>query len=153
LTCSKHIEGPILTLACNKVCPICVKSLNKNKMPTLALAMAFRLERFQINYKVWHTYTEQLLIIRVCHNRCIIKVSSGIFKMHVYAISSSNPVSKIYNVLPPLIIKKNEVLAFIYINTCKPTKADFMWTPLLVRCLKMFKALHRLKLNHVDYYD
>src|SRR6202042_480490 len=26
-------------------------------------------------------------------------------------------------------------------------------TPLLVRCLKVFKALHWLKLNHVDYYD
>ena len=43
--------------------------------------------------------------------------------------------------------------AFIYTGPCKPTKADFQQTPLLVRPLKVSKALHWLKLNHVDYYD
>jgi len=32
------------------------------------------------------TYAEQLLITRVCYNRCIVKVSSGMFKMQVNAI-------------------------------------------------------------------
>ena len=49
---------------------------------------------------------------------------------------------KIYNVLPPPIEEMDEVLAFIYTGPCKPTKADFQRTPLLVRCLKVSKALH-----------
>jgi hypothetical protein len=47
------------------------------------------------------TYAEQLLIARVCHNRCIVKVSSGMYKMCANAISFSNSMPKIYNVLPP----------------------------------------------------
>ena len=45
--------------------------------------------------------------------------------MHANAISFSNPMPKIYNVLPPPIEEMDEVLAFIYTGPCKPTKADF----------------------------
>jgi hypothetical protein len=69
------------------------------------------------------------------------------------AISFSNPMPKIYNVLPPPIEELDEVLAFIYTGPCKPTKADFKQTPMLVRHLKVSKALCWLKLNHVHYYD
>jgi len=55
--------------------------------------------------------------------------------------------------LPPPIEELDDVLAFIYTGPCKPTKADFKRTPLLVRRLKVSKALHWLKLNHIDYYD
>jgi hypothetical protein len=100
------------------------------------------------------TYAEQLLIARVHHNRCIVKVSSGMFKMHANAISFSNPMPKIYNLLPPPPIEEmDEIMAFIYTCPCKPTKEDFQQTPLLVRCLKVFKALHWLQLNYIDYYD
>jgi hypothetical protein len=71
------------------------------------------------------TYAEQLLIARVHHNRCIVKVSSGMSKMHANAISFSNLMLKIYHVLPPPIEELDEVLAFIYTGPCKPTKADF----------------------------
>jgi hypothetical protein len=73
--------------------------------------------------------------------------------MRANAISFSNPMPKIYNVLPPPIEEMDEVLAFIYTGPCKPTKADFQQTPFLVRCLKVSKALHWLKLNHIDYFD
>src|ERR1700685_2287346 len=99
------------------------------------------------------TYAEQLLIARVHYNRCIFKVPSGMCKMYTTAISFSNPMPKIYGVLPPPIEEMDEVLVFIYTGLCKPTKADFQQTPLLVRCLKTFKALHWSKLNHIDYYD
>jgi len=55
--------------------------------------------------------------------------------------------------LPPPVEEMDEVLAFIYTGPCKPTKADFIRTPFLVRRLKVFNALCWLKLNHVDYYD
>ena len=99
------------------------------------------------------TYAEQLLIARVCHNRCIVKVSSGMFNVRANAISFSNPMPKIYNVLPPSIEEMDEVLAFIYRGPCKSTKADFQRMPFIVRHLKVSEALHWLKPNHVDYYD
>ena len=34
----REVKGPILAPSCNKVCPICVESLDQKKMPTLALA-------------------------------------------------------------------------------------------------------------------
>ena len=147
-----ELRGPILASDCNRVCPICVESLEKNKMPTLALANGLWVGKILDELRDL-TYAEQLLIARVCHNRCIVKVSSGMSKMCANAISFSNPMPKIYNVLPPPIEEMDEVLAFIYIGPCKPTKADFQQTPLLVMCLKVPKALHWLKLNHMDYYD
>src|SRR6202044_2113789 len=148
----KELRGPILAPGCGKVCYVCVESLEKEKMPTLALANGLWVG--EIPHVLQDlTYAEQLLIARVRHNRCIVKVSSGMYKMHANAISFSNPMPKIYNVLPPPVEEMDEVLAFIYTGPCKPTKADFKRTPLLVRHLKVSKALHWLKLNHVDYYD
>ena len=148
----KELRGPILAPACNKVCPICADSLDKTKVPTLALANGLWIGEIPDELQGL-TYAEQLLIARVRHNRCIVKVSSGMYKMRANAISFSNPMPKIYNVLPPPIEEMDEVLAFIYTGPCKPTKADFKWTPMLVRRLKVSKALHWLKLNHADYYD
>ena len=93
---------------------------------TLALALANGLWVGKIPDELRDlTYAEQLLIARVHHNRCIVKVSSGMSKMCANAISFSNPMPKIYHVLPPPIEELDEVLAFIYIGPCKPTKADF----------------------------
>jgi hypothetical protein len=148
----RELRGPILAPGCSKVCPICIDSLENKKMPTLALANGLWVGQIPDELNDL-TYAEQLLIARVRHNRCIVKVSSGMFKMRANAISFSNPMPKIYNVLPPPIEEMDEVLAFIYTGPCKPTKADFKRTPLLVRRLKVSKALHWLKLNHIDYYD
>src|SRR6202046_5734060 len=148
----RELKGPILAPGCSRVCPIYVESLEKKKVPTLALANGLWVGEIPDELQDL-TYAEQLLIARVRHNRCIVKVSSGMSKMRANAISFSNPMPKIYNVLPPPIEEMDEVLAFIYTGPCKPTKADFQRTPLLVRRLKVSKALHWLKLNHVDYYD
>jgi len=148
----RELRGPILAHDCSKVCSICIESLEKKKVPTLALANGLWVGKIPDELKDL-TYAEQLLIARVHHNRCIIKVSSGMFKMRANAISFSNPMPKIYNILPFPIEEMDEVLAFIYTGPCIPTKADFEQTPLLVRRLKVSKALHWLKLNHVDYYD
>ena len=121
-------------------------------MPTLALANGLWIGEIPDELQDL-TYAEQLLIARVRHNRCIVKVSSGMYKMCANAISFSNPMPKVYNVLPPSIEEMDEVLAFIYTGPCKPTKADFKRTPMLVRHLKVAKALYWLKLNHIDYYD
>ena len=120
----RELKGPVLASHCNKVCPVCVDSLDKKKMPTLVLANGLWIGDIPPELQDL-TYAEQLLIARVRHNRCIVKVSSGMFKMRANAISFSNPMPKIYNVLPPPIEELDEVLAFIYTGPCKPTKADF----------------------------
>jgi hypothetical protein len=120
----RELRGPILAPGCNRACPICVECLEKKKMPTLALANGLWVGKIPDALKDL-TYAEQLLIARVHHNRCIVKVSSGMFKMRANAISFSNPMPKIYNVLPPPIEEMDEVLAFIYTGPCKPTIADF----------------------------
>jgi hypothetical protein len=148
----RELRGPILAPNCSGVCHTCIASLEKKKLPTLALANGLWVGEIPDELQDL-TYAEQLLIARVRHNRCIVKVSSGMYKMHANAISFSNPMPKIYNVLPPPIEEMDEVLAFIYTGPCKPTKADFKRTPMLVRRLKVSKALYWLKLNHIDYYD
>jgi hypothetical protein len=73
--------------------------------------------------------------------------------MKANAISFANPMPKIYNTLPPPADEMDDVLAFIYTGPCRPTKAEFECTPLLVRRNKVANALEWLKLNHVDYFD
>src|ERR1700728_2192948 len=72
----KELGGPILAPGCSKVCPICVESLEKGNVPTLALANGLWVGEIPDELQDL-TYAEQLLIARVRHNRCIIKVSSG----------------------------------------------------------------------------
>jgi hypothetical protein len=106
----KELRGPILAPGCRKVCSICVESLEKGNVPVLALANGLWVGEIP-NELQDLTYAEQLLIARVRHNRCIVQVSSGMFKMRANAISFANPMPKIYNVLPPPIEEIDEVLA------------------------------------------
>jgi hypothetical protein len=64
----KELRGPILAPGCNKACPICVESLDKKKVPTLALANGLWIGEIPDELQGL-TYAEQLLIARVCHNR------------------------------------------------------------------------------------
>jgi len=99
------------------------------------------------------TYAEKLLIARVRHNRCVVRVRGGMHKMKANAITFANPMPKIYQVLPPPIEELDEVLAFIYTGPCRPTIEDFKRTPLLVRRQKVGAALEWLKLNHIGYMN
>jgi len=147
-----EIESPVLADKCDKICKHCIKSLNKKKVPLFALANGIWLGEVPEELKSL-TYAEQLLVARVRHNRCIVRVSSGMRKMRANAVTFANPMPKIYNVLPPPVEELDDVLAFIYTGPCKPTKSDFERTPLLVRRKKVSAALEWLKLNHCDYHD
>ena len=148
----RELKGPILATNCQFICNACAKSVSKNQIPLFALANGLWLGDIPEVLQIL-SYAEQLLIARVRHNRCIIRVSSGMHKMKANAISFSNPMPKIYSILPPPADEMDDVLAFIYTGPCRPTKAEFERTPLLVRRNKVAKALEWLKLNHVDYFD
>ena len=153
---SKHpiedLEGPVLDKSLESICKTCHKSIVKGKVPQMALANGKWLGDIPDVLKDL-SFAEQLLIARVRHNRCLVRVSSGMHKMRANVISFANPTPQICNVLPPPVEELDEVLAFIYTGPCKPTKSDFERIPLLVRHNKVGAALEWLKLNHMDYLD
>ncbi|KAF9456100.1 hypothetical protein BDZ94DRAFT_1292983 [Collybia nuda] len=146
------LEGPVIEKELDSICKTCYKSVSKNKVPLMSLANGKWLGKIPEVLKNL-TFAEQLLIARVRHNRCIIRVSSGMHKMKANAISFANPMPKIYNTLPPPIDELDDVLAFIYTGPCRPTSSDLERTPLLVRRKRVSAALEWLKLNHLDYLD
>ena len=154
--CSKDpivdIEGPVIDNKLDSICKSCLKSISQGKVPLMALANGKWLGEIPTQLQNL-SFAEQLLVARVRHNRCLVKVSSGMYKMRANAISFANPMPKIYNILPLPIDEMDDVLAFIYTGPCMPTKSDFERTPLLVRRKKVAAALEWLKLNHCDYFD
>lgn len=146
------INGPVVGHDLKNICKSCHKSVSKGKFPIMALANGQWLGKVSQQLKDL-TFAEQLLVARVRHNRCLIRISSGMHKMRANAIMFANPMPKIYDVLPPPIDEMDDVLAFIYTGPCKPTKDDFKRTPLLVRRKKVAAALEWLKFNHCDHFD
>ena len=125
------IQGPVLETTCSKICSSCLDNLIKGKTPQHSLANGLWLR--EIPEQLKHlTFAEKLLIARVRHNRCVVRVSSGMHKMRANAIVFSNLTPKIYDILPPPKDEINEVLAFISTGPCQPTLEDFKRTPLLV---------------------
>jgi hypothetical protein len=148
----EELSGPVLDSTCSNICVSCENSLLKKQTPKYALAKGLWLGTIPSQLQNL-TFAEQLLIARVRHNKCIVRVSSGMHKMKANAIMFENPIPKIYRALPPPIEELDDVLAFIFTGPCKPTDKDMKRTPLLVRRRKVCNALEWLKLNHVDYYD
>ncbi|KAJ7122696.1 hypothetical protein C8R43DRAFT_1090749 [Mycena crocata] len=99
------------------------------------------------------TYAEGVMIARIRHNRCVIRVNSGRVRMHANAIMFAQPALKVYLKLPPSRDEISEILAFIFTGSSAPTQEDFDRTPMLVRRHKVAEALEWLKLNHQDYAD
>ena len=57
------------------------------------------------------TFVEKILISQVRHNRCIVCVASGRYKMRANAISFQNPIPKLYKVLPPPLEELDQVFS------------------------------------------
>jgi hypothetical protein len=147
-----EIKGPVLDTSCSNICSECENDLLQKKTPRYSLAKGLWIGMIPKQLQDL-TFIEKLLIARVRHNKCIVRVSSGMHKMLCNAVMFENPTPKIYQTLPPSIDDLDDVLAFIYTGPCKPTEKDMERTPLLVRRRKIVSALEWLQLNHVDYYD
>ena len=148
----EELPGPVLDSTCKNICMSCKQFLQKGRTPTYALAKGLWLGNIPLQLQNL-SFAEQLLIARVRHNKCIVRVSSGMHKMKANAIMFENPTPKIYRALPPSIEELDDVLAFIFTGPTRPTDDDMKRTPLLVHRRKVCSALEWLKLNHVDYYD
>ncbi|KAJ6522520.1 hypothetical protein DFH09DRAFT_938335, partial [Mycena vulgaris] len=71
------------------------------------------------------TYAEGIMIARVRHNRCVVRVNSGRVRMSANAIIFPQPVLSILNKLPPSRDQMNEILAFVFPGSAAPTQEDF----------------------------
>jgi hypothetical protein len=75
----RELKGPILANNCQHICNTCSKSVSKNQVPLFSLANGLLLSNIpEVLQNL--SYAEQLLIAKVKHNRCIIRVSSGMHK-------------------------------------------------------------------------
>ena len=145
-------KGPVLDYSCNKICNDCRMSVRNGKVPHLALAKGLWLGKVPDELKCLR-FVEKLLIARVRHTCCYVKVASGMRKMKANVIAFQTPIPKVYDILPPPRAEMNEVLAILFTGPCKPTESDLSRTPFLVRRNHVANALNWLRLNHSDYAD
>jgi hypothetical protein len=147
-----ELDGNIMDTTCSCICISCKETITNGKIPKFALARGLWLGEVP-DVLQQLSFAEKLLVSRVRHNRCVVRVGKGMHKMIANAVMFEHPMQKIYSVLPPPIEEMDELLAFIFTGPCQPTEEDFRRTPLLVRRNKVARALEWLKLNHKDYSD
>ncbi|KAF7974567.1 hypothetical protein HWV62_11934 [Athelia sp. TMB] len=148
----EEITGPITDPDCKHVCIPCRDILSKGRLPMHTLANGLWLGKVPPVLGNL-TYAEKILIARVCHSRCVVKVQSGMWKMTANTVTFANPTPAVYDVLPPTLAEVDEVLAFIFIGHAQPSEDDLKKTPLLVRCSAVANVLEWLKLNNEHYAD
>ena len=146
------LKGPILAENCSYVCLTCQSFLKKEKMPPDSLANSFWIGSIPLVLQNL-TFAEKMLISKIRHNKCLVRVSSGRAKMTANVIMFSNPTVKVYHALPPSRREISEILAFVFQGPIQPTESDIKRTPMLVRRNVVKDALDWLKLNHVDYEE
>ncbi|KAL1738178.1 hypothetical protein HDZ31DRAFT_4757, partial [Schizophyllum fasciatum] len=148
----QHIDDPILAPGCDRICHNCYDYLLNGMRPPLALANGLWLGEIPDVLRGL-TYTEMQMISKVRHNRAVVRVRSGRGKMIANVVMFSSPIPQVRDVLPPLRKELNEIIAYTFLGTARPTPEDFKRTPMLVRLEVVEAALAWLKLNHPAYKD
>ncbi|KAJ3752057.1 hypothetical protein EV360DRAFT_89122 [Lentinula raphanica] len=149
--------GPVLDhSAGSRVCDDCRSSLRKGSVPKLALAHGLWLGDVPDVLKNL-TFYEKILIARVQHTRCFVRVQKSAGNKYCKLVSNviafENPTPHIYNVLPPPRKDMDDVLAVMFSGTSKPTDDDYKNALLLLRHHVIAPALEWLIVNHFDYTD
>ena len=142
----------VIDHSCKYACVSCYAILKKGKVPRCALAKGLWIGPVPDELKRL-SFVEKLLVARVRHSCCSIRIASGMRKMKANAISFRSPIPKIYDILPPPQKDMDEVLAIMFTGPSCPTASDFLRTPFLVRRNYVKIALDWLMLNHADYAD
>ncbi len=155
-SCDSHpvqeIAGPVLNEICDGICIDCRKSIHKGETPKYALCNGFWLGEVPDVLKGL-SFAEQLIISRVQHFNCFVRVGSGLAKMIAHAVAFQSPTPKVYDFLPPPVEDLDDMLAIMFTGPREPVKSDYKCTPLLVHRNVVANALGWLKLNHCDYTD
>jgi hypothetical protein len=121
----------VLDDSCDQICNDCWASLHKNKIPKYALAKGLWIGQVPEVLSSLH-FVEHMLIARVRHSCCCIKIASGMHKMKANVIAFQSPILKVYDILPPPKKDLEDVLAIMFTGPNQPTPSDFQRTPFLV---------------------
>ncbi|KAI4517962.1 hypothetical protein K525DRAFT_209701, partial [Schizophyllum commune Loenen D] len=148
----RRVDGPVLASGCDRLCRYCYDSLVDGRRPRFALANGLWIGDVPDILRGL-SYAEMQLISKIRHNRAVVRVRSGRGKMIANAVMFASPIPQVYEVLPPPKEKINEVIAFTFLGTSRPTEDDLRRTPMLVRLDVVERALRWLKLNHPSYRD
>ncbi|KAF9455333.1 hypothetical protein BDZ94DRAFT_1286152 [Collybia nuda] len=124
-----HIPGPVLDSNSTAICEYCEGEMLKGGRPKNALANGLWIGDIPDVLKGL-TYAEKILIARIRHNACVVRVASGCGKLDANAIMFANPSVKIYHKLPPSIEELNEVLAIVFLGPVIPTDELWKRTPI-----------------------
>ncbi|TFY51361.1 hypothetical protein EVJ58_g10611 [Rhodofomes roseus] len=117
------------------VCSSCYGVVKAGRLPRRSLANGLWIGAVPPQLSTL-TFVEKMLIARYRHNACVVE-----------------PVSRVYDFLPPPRTDLDEVLAVLFVGPCTPVGADFQRTPLLVRHQVVVDALNWLIKHHRDYTD
>ncbi|KAF8134058.1 hypothetical protein K438DRAFT_1482473, partial [Mycena galopus ATCC 62051] len=90
------INGPVLAAGCDSVCTECESALRRHVAPTHSLSNHLWLGEVPWQLKDL-SFAEKMLIAKVRHNRCVVRVASGRGKLTGNAIMFASPVAKVYN--------------------------------------------------------
>ncbi|THU94616.1 hypothetical protein K435DRAFT_668045, partial [Dendrothele bispora CBS 962.96] len=90
----KGHEDPILAPQCTDICSECEPILNDGKIPKHALVNGQWIGEVP-NELQGLTYAETLLIARIRHNKCVVRVKSGRGKLIANAVMFANPTAKL----------------------------------------------------------
>lgn len=127
----EEVPGPVIDNACTQVCISCEEHIANGTVPINALANGLWLGPVPPQLTNL-TFGECMLIARVKHNTCLVRVSSGRAKMTANAIMFSSPIVKVYHKLPPSREELDEVLAFVFMGSAQPTEEEFKRSPMFV---------------------
>ncbi|KAK7685939.1 hypothetical protein QCA50_010748 [Cerrena zonata] len=160
-TLPQVVRSPILeragivvsnTVSCCNVCPRCKKSLDMQNIPPRSLANGLWIGDIAMPLVILN-YCERIIVARFRHNAFVIAVQMGQRRMRANAITFSQPIAKVYTVLPPPREEIDDCLAILFTGPCAPTPADLKRTPFLVSHRRVWNALLWLAVNHSDYHD
>ncbi|KAJ7710923.1 hypothetical protein B0H17DRAFT_915076 [Mycena rosella] len=84
----EELDGPVLAFGCNGICVDCETCLDNGIIPKLALVRHNWIGEVPEQLKDL-TYAEGIMIARVRHNRCVLRVNSGRVRMSANAIMFS----------------------------------------------------------------
>ena len=145
-----EVSGPVLSKSCDQICDSCHSAVRDYKIPINALATGSWVGEVPAALSDLR-FVERLLVAKVRHNVCFVKVASGQRKLISHVVAFESPVHKVYTKLPPPREDMDDVLAILFTGPVRPMKEQYLRTPLLVRHKAVVKALEWLKLNHQDY--
>ena len=102
-----ELDGPVIDTSCGYICISCKDKVRHKKLPKFALARGLWLGEIPDELQQL-SFAENLLIGKVRHNRCVVRVAKGMHKMIANAVTFEHPMQKIYTVLPPPIEEMDE---------------------------------------------